>query len=114
MTSTALGWRGARANKFGAKKTVVDGVSFDSRAEAKHWSVLRLMERAGQIHTLRRQCKFPLYVGDWLIGHYVADFTFHQDGKLHVQDVKGVTTPLFDWKALHFQAQYGFPIEVVR
>lgn len=115
MTLAALPpWRGKRPNKFGARKTTLDGVTFDSAGEAKRWSVLRLMERAGEIEHLRRQCQFPLYVGDWLIGHYIADFVFFRDGRRVVQDFKGATTPLFNWKALHFAAQYGQEIEVVK
>jgi hypothetical protein len=115
MTATAIGWRGkARGNKYGARKTVVDGLKFDSAAEAKRWEHLKILQRLGEIELLRRQCQFPLYVGDWLIGLYVADFVYFRAGKRVVEDVKGKATELFRWKALHFAAQYGQPIEVVR
>jgi hypothetical protein len=103
-----------QSNKFHAVRTEVDGVRFDSAAEARRWSTLRLLERAGEIEHLRRQCQFPLYVMDWLIGHYVADFVFYRDGKRVVEDVKGKATELFNWKAKHFAAQYGQEIEVVQ
>lgn len=114
MNATAIAWRGKRPNKYGARKTEVDGIVFDSAAEARRWGELRLQQRAGQIQQLRRQCQFPLYVMDWLIGHYVADFVFYRNGKRVVEDVKGKATDLFRWKALHFAAQYGQEIEVVK
>lgn len=36
-------------NKYGAKKTVVDGVTFDSKAEARRYQQLKLMQQAGEI-----------------------------------------------------------------
>lgn len=114
MNATGKGRRGKSANKFGARRTVVDGISFDSKAEAKRWCELRLLERAGEIHGLRRQVDFPLYVLDWLIGTYRADFVYLRAGKRVVEDVKGVKTQLFNRTAKHFAAQYGQEIEVVR
>lgn len=114
MNAPPSAWRGKGANKYRARKTVLDGLTFDSAAEAKRWSVLRLMQRAGEIEHLRRQCHFPLYVMDWLIGHYIADFVYFRDGKRVVEDMKGKATDLFRWKALHFAAQYGQDIEVVK
>jgi hypothetical protein len=113
MTS-AIGWRGARANKFGAKKAAVGAELFDSRGEARRWQELQLLQRAGEIRLLRRQVSFPLYVFDWLIGHYQADFVYERAGKRVVEDYKGHATDLFRWKAKHFAAQYGQEIEVVR
>jgi hypothetical protein len=118
MNGPHQAWRGkpagASANKYRAVKTTIGTETFDSKAEANRWTMLRLMQRAGEISDLCRQAKFPLYVGDWLIGLYVADFAYRRGGKLVAEDVKGVKTPLFNWKALHFRAQYGFDIEVVR
>ena len=42
-------------NKYGNKKTVVDGITFDSRKEAKRYQELKLLEKAGEIKDLRRQ-----------------------------------------------------------
>lgn len=47
-------------NKFGAISTVVDGIRFDSLREARRWSELRLLEKAGEIRNLRRQVAVPL------------------------------------------------------
>jgi hypothetical protein len=39
----------ARTNKFGAKRTPVDGIMFDSAKEARRYQQLRLEERAGGV-----------------------------------------------------------------
>ena len=36
-------------NKYHAIKTTVDGITFDSRAEARRYRELKLLERAGVI-----------------------------------------------------------------
>lgn len=51
-----------RTQKFNAKPIVVDGIRFDSQAEAKHWSDLQKLERAGEISELQRQIKFVFLI----------------------------------------------------
>ena len=101
-----------KAHKYGAIATTVDGIRFDSKAEAERWQELRLMEKVGAISELKRQVKWPLIVGDTLIGHFVADYQYvvKGDTRVTVEDCKGVRTPMFVWKAKHFLAQYGFAI----
>ena len=79
------------ANKYGAKKVVVDGEVFDSRKEYYRWCDLRLLEKAGKISDLKRQVKYeliPKQDGERACT-YVADFEYIQDGKKVVEDVKG-------------------------
>lgn len=72
----------ARASKYGAKATVVDGIRFQSAFEAKHYGELRLRERAGQIRHLRWQVPFPLLVNDVKVTTYRADFVYEEyDGE---------------------------------
>ena len=47
-------------NKYHAKKTVIDGITFASKKEAKRWAELCLLERAGEITDLRRQVPIML------------------------------------------------------
>ena len=47
-------------NKFGAIKTTVDGIKFDSLREARRWGELRLLEKGGEIRNLRRQVRIDL------------------------------------------------------
>ena len=42
-------------SKYGNRFTIVDGIRFDSRAEADRYRVLRLRERAGEISELELQ-----------------------------------------------------------
>ena len=47
-------------SKYHAKKTVLDGITFDSRKEARRYSELKLLEKAGRIKDLRLQVPFEL------------------------------------------------------
>ncbi|MEP0454477.1 MAG: DUF1064 domain-containing protein, partial [Roseibium sp.] len=49
-----------KSQKYGAQRTVVDGVTFDSKKEAARWAQLCLLQRAGQISDLKRQVVVPL------------------------------------------------------
>ena len=88
-------------NKYGAKKiTAPNGEKFDSVKEFHRWGCLRLLERAGKISDLKRQVKFeliPKQDGERSV-HYVADFTYYENGKLVVEDCKGYRTDLYRLK----------------
>jgi Protein of unknown function (DUF1064) len=79
-------------NKYRAIKTVVDGIRFDSKREARRWVELRLLERAGQISGLHHQIRFDLVVNGVRIGRYTADFQYRENGELVVEDVKSPAT----------------------
>lgn len=90
-------------NKYGAKKTVIDGITFDSRAEALRYQALLLLQKAGAISGLTLQVPFVLAPSVRFEGasrakpalRYVADFVYCEKGVVIVEDVKGVQTPLF-------------------
>lgn len=46
--------------KFGAQRVVVDGISFDSKREARRWRQLCLLREAGEIRELERQVVLEL------------------------------------------------------
>jgi hypothetical protein len=111
-----------RRNKFGAKKTVVDGITFDSQAEANRYSQLKLLQRAGEIRNLELQPSFeiiPSYqhpvTGEKIrAAYYKADFRITwKDGKVTVEDVKGMKTPIYKLKKKLIEAKYGILIEEV-
>ena len=91
-------------NKFNAKKTVVDGITFDSTKEAKRYAKLRDMERAGKIQGLRLQVPFELVPSFECDGvkyremRYIADFVYYRNGKQVVEDTKGVKTAEYKLK----------------
>lgn len=49
-----------RNNKYSAEKVTVDGITFDSKREARRYGELRMMERAGQIRDLQLQVPIML------------------------------------------------------
>ena len=79
-----------RRNKYGAKKTEVDGIIFDSKIESERYRQLKAMEEAGDIHGLELQPEFPIYVEKEYIGKYTADFSYYDDSGHVVEDVKGM------------------------
>lgn len=94
----------ARGSKYNAKKTVVDGIEFDSAKEAKRYAKLRALEDAGKIQGLRLQVPFELVPSFECDGvkyrgmKYVADFVYYRDGKQVVEDCKGFKTSDYKMK----------------
>jgi len=92
-----------RANKYNAVKTTVDGVVFDSKAEARRYGELKLLKHTGAIIWFSRQPSFLLAGGV----RYRPDFIVcGQDGRIWVEDVKGMETPEFKIKKKLFQEMY--------
>ena len=110
----------APRSKYHAKRTTLDGIAFDSQAEAGRYAELRLLERAGRIRDLELQPAFPLYAAPMvetaLVGVYRADFRYVriEDRQIVVEDVKGVDTALSRWKRRHVLAQYGIAVALIR
>lgn len=109
-------------SKYGAVRTKVDGVTFASKAEARRYGELKMLERADKIHDLVLQPKFSLdaALGE-RIGEYRGDFQYcdcntpHDcRGTFQVEDVKGFDTPLSAWKRKHVAAQYGITVVLVK
>jgi len=99
-------------NKYRNKKVVVDGIKFDSQKEAKRYRELILLERAGQIRSLKLQPRFKLEILGVKIKYdsgrqvqYVADFMYTTADHRHViEDCKGFRTPLYKLKRAIMQA----------
>lgn len=104
-------------NKYGAKKTVMDGILFDSKAEAKRYAELKLLERCGVICNLERQRKYVIVrksrYGRELF--YVADFVYEENGKRVVEDVKSkaTATPVYRLKKRLMAEIHGIEIKEV-
>lgn len=49
-----------RRSKYNAVKTIIDGIKFDSKAEARRYSELKLLERSGLISKLKLQPRYNL------------------------------------------------------
>lgn len=104
---------GGRTSKYHARKTTVDGVTFDSRREADRYIELKGMEEDGLIRDLRRQVRYELVPAFDVDGRhyrpvfYVADFVYTQDGVEVVEDVKGMRTDVYRLKSKLFSRRYG-------
>lgn len=109
-----MGWR---TGKYHAKKTTVDGITFDSNKEADRYLVLKGMEADGAIEGLRRQVRYELIPAFDVDGRhyrpvfYVADFAYVEDGKDVVEDVKGMRTDVYRLKSKLFARRYGMNIK---
>ena len=100
-----------RRGKYNAKKTEVDGRVFDSRAEARRYSELCLLGKAGEIQDIECQPKFDIKVNSQHICNYIADFRYlNKFGEPMVEDVKGVKTPVYRLKKKLVEALYNITI----
>lgn len=100
-----------RAPKYGNRKTVVDGITFDSAKEAKRYGELKVLQRAGEITSLELQPRFPIVINGVKVCTYVADFGYvDQIGSPVVEDVKGMKTREYILKRKLMKAVYGIEI----
>lgn len=79
-------------SKYKNKKTVVNGITFDSKKEARRYLELKKLKDAGFIDDLELQVKFvliPKQEGERECS-YIADFVYKnkQTGETIVEDVK--------------------------
>ena len=100
-------------SKYRSRKTVIDGITFDSKAEARRYADLKLMERAGIISNLELQPSFVLLDAFRDASGalhraitYKADFRYTEAGKTIVEDVKGMETREFKLKRKMLLSKY--------
>lgn len=90
--------------KYNSRKTVVDGIKFDSKKEAARYKQLKVFENSGVIQNLRLQVKYTLIPSQYEVIDgkkklverecaYYADFVYDKNGKTIVEDTKGMKTP---------------------
>lgn len=100
-------------SKYHSKKITRNGVTFDSQKEYRRFCELSLLQRAGAITDLKHQVPFELIPAQYETYErygkngnrlkdgqrcvekaitYIADFSYIEDGKLVVEDVKGIRT----------------------
>lgn len=92
--------------KYGNKKAIVDGITFDSKKEAQRYTELKLMQRGGVIDRLELQKVFELIPAQYIIADankrkcveractYKADFYYYdkQNCCWVCEDTKGFKT----------------------
>lgn len=103
-------------SKYRNKKTTVDGITFDSKREAQFYSLLKQLERVGQVSQIELQKRYPLAVNGETVCTYFADFAFHDaiQERYRVVDIKGVVTKDFSIKRKLMRAIHGIEVEVIR
>jgi len=104
-------------NKYKNIKTVINGITFDSKKEAGYYGILRLKEKAKLIDRFEMQVRYDIVVNSQKIGFYKADFVTYKNGKaLEVIDVKSEMTkklPVYRLKKKLIFACYGITIKEV-
>lgn len=76
-----------KGNKFHAQKTVVDGITFDSKKEANYY--LKLINTDG-ILNIERQLKYDIIVNGKKCGFYKLDFKVTYSDRIEHVDIKGL------------------------
>ena len=90
-------------SKYRAIRTELDGISFPSKAEARRYNELKLLQQVGRVQWFIRQPSFD--VGPKI--RYIADFlVLWCDGTVTVEDVKGIETPVFKLKSKLLKQTY--------
>lgn len=104
--------REKRKEKYGRKKTIVDGIEFDSKKEADRYVQLLLMERGGEISGLVVHPAFELEINHVKICGYVADFKYFDESscKEIVEDTKGYRTRAYRIKKKLMLALRGIDV----
>jgi hypothetical protein len=93
--------------KYRSEATIVDGIRFSSKKEARRWGELKLLQKAGLIAGLERQYRYPLHGQEAPIltptgrqAYYVADFVYEdiEAKAVVIEDAKGFRTPEYKLK----------------
>lgn len=79
-------------NKFHAKKTVFEGITFDSGLECRRYQQLRLLEKGGIIRQLERQLPFVLTVNGTKIGKMIIDHGWFENNARVLEETKAPPT----------------------
>lgn len=106
-----------KKSKYGAKKIVIDSITFDSKDEGKYYEYLKKLKAQGKILNFELQPKYELQPSFKKYGKthraitYAPDFLiYHLDGSEELIDVKGTETQqgnmrrkMFDYKYPHLK-----------
>lgn len=102
--------------KYRNKPCVIDGRKFDSQAEGRRYSELKLLLFAGEIGFLEYQPRFAIEVNGVKVCTYTADFAYLEKGLKVVEDVKSkpTMTPVYRLKKKLMKAVHGITISEVQ
>ncbi|WP_207632736.1 DUF1064 domain-containing protein [Foetidibacter luteolus] len=92
----------------------MNGITFASIKEAKRYTDLYYLEKAGEISALQLQVPFPIVINSQKVCTYVADFVYlTKKGDRVIEDAKGFRTGIFKLKAKLLLAMYGVTIKEI-
>ena len=106
-------------SKYSNRKTMMCGISFDSKKEAYRYLVLLDRVKKKNITELSLQPKFILQEGFRINGvkirdiYYIADFQYKEGDKIVIEDVKGMKTEVYKIKKKMFLYKYGKDYEFI-
>lgn len=97
-------------HKYHAKPTLLDGIRFASKKEARAYAQFKLEKEAGVVLFFLRQVPIHLPGGVKLVVDFVL---FYTDGRVRFVDAKGVETESFKAKKRMVEALYPIEIECI-
>jgi hypothetical protein len=107
--------------KYNAKRTEIDGITFDSKSEGDYYLHLKKRLKEGEIKWYELQPSFELQEGFHKTGRfirpivYVADFSvYYHDGTIEIIDVKGFETADFKIKRKLFEKKFPFKLTLMK
>lgn len=108
-------------SKYNAVQTVIDGISFDSKAEGEYYVLLKKKQENGEIAAFNLQPRFLLQEAFKKDGQsfrkieYVADFEIlHHDGSIEIVDIKGMILDVFQIKRKLFEKKYPYKLTLLK
>lgn len=108
-------------SKYKARKTTIDGQTFDSLIEAKYYIYLKEKQSRGEIQGFKCQPVFLLQEAFKKDGQtfrridYKADFEVtYPDNSIEIIDVKGMETEAFKIKRKLFEHKYPYKLTLIK
>jgi hypothetical protein len=84
----------------------MDGITFDSKKEARRYAKLKLLMRAGEIENLECHPSLTITIGGMKVCRVEADFAYFEKGKRVFEDTKGIQTAISRLKEKLVRACY--------
>lgn len=109
-----------RPHKYGAKRTLLGGITFDSKRESLRWFALSMRQKAGEISALERQVTYELAPSVKIAGEararpalrFTADFRYIEKDKQVVEDSKGVADTAFRIRQHLMKSVHGIDVRL--
>lgn len=101
-------------NKYRAIPTIIDNVRFDSKREAGRYHALKMRQLAREISGLELQPSYPIVINGVKVCTVKLDFRYTEGGRVIVEDVKGMDTPISRLKRKLLKAMYGLDVVIIK